>query len=143
MTELSHLDAQGRARMVDVGDKDETERRARAAAQVTMSAGTLAAIEGGGVPKGDVIAVARLAGESWHRVQAICQRYVDLALARADLSSITRLAIDETSSRRGHNYLTFAADAEVSDRGGATFALADAGDDLKKPICFTTPAATP
>ena len=62
MTELSHLDAQGRARMVDVGDKDETERRARAAAQVTMSAGTLAAIEGGGVPKGDVIAVARLAG---------------------------------------------------------------------------------
>jgi transposase len=58
-------------------------------------------------------AVARLAGESWHRVQAICQRYVDLALARADLSSITRLAIDETSSRRGHNYLTFAADAEA------------------------------
>jgi len=58
-------------------------------------------------------AVARLAGESWHRVQAICQRYVDLALARADLSRITRLAIDETSSRRGHNYLTFAADAEA------------------------------
>jgi transposase len=58
-------------------------------------------------------AVARLAGESWHRVQAICQRYVGLALARADLSNITRLAIDETSSRRGHNYLTFAADAEA------------------------------
>ena len=58
-------------------------------------------------------AVARLAGESWHRVQAICQRYVDLALARADLSRVTRLAIDETSSRRGHNYLTFAADAEA------------------------------
>ena len=59
MTELSHLDAQGRARMVDVGDKDETERRARAAAQVTMSAGTLAAIEGGGVPKGDVWPASR------------------------------------------------------------------------------------
>jgi transposase len=58
-------------------------------------------------------AVARLAGESWHRVQAICQRYVDLALAKADLSRVTRLAIDETSSRRGHNYLTFAADAEA------------------------------
>jgi transposase len=58
-------------------------------------------------------AVARLAGESWHRVQAICQRYVDLALAKADLSSLTKLAIDETSSRRGHNYLTFAADAEA------------------------------
>jgi len=62
MTELSHLDAQGRARMVDVGDKDETERRARAEALVTMSAETLAAVESGGVPKGDVIAVARLAG---------------------------------------------------------------------------------
>jgi cyclic pyranopterin monophosphate synthase len=62
MTELSHLDAQGRARMVDVGDKDETERRARAEGLVTMSAATLAAVEGGGVPKGDVIAVARLAG---------------------------------------------------------------------------------
>lgn len=58
-------------------------------------------------------AVARLVGESWHRVQAICQRYVDLALATADLSCVTRLAIDETSSRRGHNYLTFAADAEA------------------------------
>jgi cyclic pyranopterin monophosphate synthase len=62
MTELSHLDEQGRARMVDVGDKEETERRARAEARVTMSAETLAAIEGGGMPKGDVIAVARLAG---------------------------------------------------------------------------------
>lgn len=58
-------------------------------------------------------AVARMVGESWHRVQAICQRYVDLALAKADLSNLTMLAIDETSSRRGHNYLTFAADAEA------------------------------
>ena len=56
-------------------------------------------------------AVARIVGESWHRVQAICQRYVELALARADLSNVTMLAMDETSSRRGHNYLTFAADA--------------------------------
>ena len=58
-------------------------------------------------------AVARMAGETWHRVHAICRRYVDLALAKADLSGLTMLAIDETSSRRGHNYLTFAADAEV------------------------------
>ncbi len=58
-------------------------------------------------------AVARLVGESWHRVEAICERYVELALAKADLSGLTALAIDETSSRRGHNYLTFAADAEA------------------------------
>jgi len=56
-------------------------------------------------------AVARLVNQSWHRVHAICSRYVDLALAEADLSAVTAVAIDETSSRRGHNYLTIAADA--------------------------------
>jgi transposase len=58
-------------------------------------------------------AVARLVGESWHRVEAICERYVELALEKADLSKLTMLAFDETSCRRGHNYLTFAADAEA------------------------------
>ncbi len=58
-------------------------------------------------------AVARMVGESWNRVQAICQRYVELALVQADLSNVAMLAMDETSSRRGHNYLTFAADAEA------------------------------
>lgn len=57
-------------------------------------------------------AVARTVGESWHRVHAICARYVELAVAEADLSEVTTLAIDETSCRRGHNYLTLAADAE-------------------------------
>ena len=40
-------------------------------------------------------AVARLVGESWHRVMAMCDRYVELALAKADLSKLTMLAIDE------------------------------------------------
>jgi transposase len=57
-------------------------------------------------------AVAKLVGCSWHRVHAICSRYVDLALAEADLSSVTAVAIDETSCRRGHDYLTIAADIE-------------------------------
>jgi transposase len=57
-------------------------------------------------------AVAKLVGLSWHRVHAICSRYVDLALAEADLSAVTAVAIDETSCRRGHNYLTIAADTE-------------------------------
>jgi hypothetical protein len=57
-------------------------------------------------------AVAKLVGCSWHRVHAICSRYVDLALAEADLSAMTAVAIDETSCRRGHNYLTIAADME-------------------------------
>jgi transposase len=57
-------------------------------------------------------AVAKLVGESWHRVHAICLRYVDLALAEADLSEVAAVAIDETSCRRGHNYLTIAADMD-------------------------------
>lgn len=56
-------------------------------------------------------AVARTVGESWHRVQAICRRYVELAITEIDLSDMTTVAIDETSSTRGHNYLTLVADA--------------------------------
>src|SRR6516162_7646482 len=58
-------------------------------------------------------AVARTIGESWHRVHAICRRYVDLALAEADLSAHSSIAIDETSYRRGHSYLTLVADADA------------------------------
>ena len=60
--ELSHLDERGRAAMVDVGAKDETERVARAEAAVLMAPETLAIIVDEAAPKGDVIAVARLAG---------------------------------------------------------------------------------
>ena len=59
---FSHLDAEGRARMVDVGDKDETRRRAVARAKVMMSSETVVALSEGVTPKGDVLAVARLAG---------------------------------------------------------------------------------
>ncbi|GAB5097605.1 hypothetical protein YK56LOC_33210 [Caballeronia sp. HLA56] len=55
-------------------------------------------------------AVARAVNLSWHRVHAICSRYVELALAGADLSEVKAVAIDETSYRRGHEYLTLVAD---------------------------------
>ena len=58
-------------------------------------------------------AVARTVGESWHRVYAICERYVELAQAESDLSDMTAAAVDETSYRRGHNYLTLVADADA------------------------------
>jgi transposase len=56
-------------------------------------------------------AVARIVGESAHRVMAVCERYVQIALGLADLSNVTALAIDETSRARGHDYITLAADA--------------------------------
>jgi cyclic pyranopterin phosphate synthase len=59
---FSHLDAEGRARMVDVGGKDVTQRSARAAGSVIMSPGTLALLVAGELPKGEVLAVARVAG---------------------------------------------------------------------------------
>ena len=59
---LSHLDEQGRARMVDVGEKADTERVAVARGEILMRAETLALIRGGGLEKGDVLAVARVAG---------------------------------------------------------------------------------
>lgn len=58
-------------------------------------------------------AVARIVGLSAHRVQALCGRYVSLALAQADFSEVTSLAIDETSRRRGQDYVTLAADAQA------------------------------
>lgn len=57
-------------------------------------------------------AVARLVKLSWHRVAAICERYVDLAVAAADFSEVARLAVDETSRARGHDYITLFADAD-------------------------------
>lgn len=59
---LTHLDEQGRARMVDVGAKDVTERVCTARAEVRMARATLDAITSGRAPKGDVFATARLAG---------------------------------------------------------------------------------
>ena len=56
-------------------------------------------------------AVARIVGESAHRVTAVCERYVEIALGLADFSEVKALAIDETSRARGHDYITLAADA--------------------------------
>ncbi len=59
---LTHLDAQGRAQMVDVGAKIETQREAIARGSVRMAPTTLQLIMDGELPKGDVLAVARVAG---------------------------------------------------------------------------------
>ena len=59
---LSHIDADGKAVMVDVSDKDITQRVATATGSVIMEPETLQLIEEGGVKKGDVLSVARLAG---------------------------------------------------------------------------------
>ena len=62
MSELSHINSSGEARMVDVGQKDTTEREAVAKGRVVMKPGTLEQIRTAGLKKGDVLAVARVAG---------------------------------------------------------------------------------
>jgi cyclic pyranopterin phosphate synthase len=59
---LSHLDAAGQARMVDVSGKDVSARSARASGRVLLSGAAVAALRAGEVPKGDALAVARIAG---------------------------------------------------------------------------------
>jgi cyclic pyranopterin phosphate synthase len=60
--ELTHLDSQGRARMVDVGEKPVTAREAVAEGFITLAAATVRAISTGTVPKGEVLGTARIAG---------------------------------------------------------------------------------
>jgi cyclic pyranopterin phosphate synthase len=62
MADLTHLDDSGAARMVDVSAKPESERRAVASGRIAMARAAAAAIGAGDVPKGDVLAAARIAG---------------------------------------------------------------------------------
>ena len=59
---LTHIDTDGRAHMVDVADKADTKRMAKACGLITLSPATLAAIAEGRTKKGDVLSVAELAG---------------------------------------------------------------------------------
>jgi cyclic pyranopterin phosphate synthase len=59
---LSHVDAAGRAKMVDVTEKDDTKRQATAGGRITMRRETLALIQQNGLPKGDVLGLAQVAG---------------------------------------------------------------------------------
>ena len=62
MNDFTHFNDQGRAKMVDVGEKDKTVRKAVAGARVLVSAETFALIKSGGMKKGDVLTVAQIAG---------------------------------------------------------------------------------
>ena len=63
MTQLSHVDDQGRVRMVDTGNKEITTRHAVASARVLMTSATVSALREHRTPKGDPLEAARLAGE--------------------------------------------------------------------------------
>ena len=92
---LSHVDARGRARMVDVGDKPVTSREALAEGEITMSPDALALIRRGTVKKGDPLQAARLAG-----IMAAKQTASLIPLCHPLL--LTDVAVDLTPTRRGY-----------------------------------------
>lgn len=93
---LSHVDESGRARMVDVGGKPETERVAVAKGEIVMRPETLRLIVEKGVPKGDVLAVAQVAGiMAAKRVPDLIPLCHPLLLTKVDVDFV----VDEAASR--------------------------------------------
>jgi len=105
---LTHLDADGHARMVDVGDKDITKRRAVATCTVTMAAATAEAVRSQSMKKGDVLAVARVAG-----IQA-AKRTADLI----PLCHPLMLSHVSVELSVGDDHVAIRAVVEVVDRTG-------------------------
>src|SRR5919197_878226 len=108
--ELSHVDAAGRARMVDVGDKAESERWARAQAIVRMAPETAELVARGDAPKGDVLGAARIAGvQAAKRTDELIPlahplplTFVDVEAAiDADAGTVTIEAEARTTARTG------------------------------------------
>jgi cyclic pyranopterin phosphate synthase len=110
MSDLTHLDGEGNARMVDVGDKPVTGRRAVARAVVRMAPETAAAVVAGDAPKGDVLGTARIAGiQAAKRTGELIPLCHPLALDHVDVDA----RVDA-----GAGTVTLTAEARVTARTG-------------------------
>ncbi len=93
MTQLTHLDDQGRANMVDVGHKEDTERLAIARGEIVMKPETLALIRAGQIKKGDVLTIAQIAGiQAAKRTSELIPLCHPIPLTKIDVD----LSIDES-----------------------------------------------
>ncbi|MCL4137226.1 UNVERIFIED_CONTAM: hypothetical protein GTU68_063367 [Idotea baltica] len=117
MSELTHFDQDGNVHMVDVGSKAITQRTAIVSGQVTMDSSTMTLIQNGGLSKGDVLAVARLAGIMASKRTAdlipLCHPIaidsVDLNLAKSDATTLTVTATVSSTGRTGVEMEAFTA----------------------------------
>jgi cyclic pyranopterin phosphate synthase len=111
VSDLTHFDASGKPRMVDVGAKAETDRIARARAVVRMKADTRRLIDQGQVKKGDVLGVARLAGimaaKRTHELIPLCHPLrltsVEVALATRDADRPDEGLVEVEATVRAHD----------------------------------------
>ncbi len=110
MSELTHLDEAGRPRMIDVSGKAVTARRAVAVGTIRLQPATLAMLQAGGLPKGDVLAVAQVAGimaaKETSRLIPMCHSLllsgVDMDFQCDDKQSLVRIAcVVRTSGQTG------------------------------------------
>jgi cyclic pyranopterin phosphate synthase len=135
-TGLTHVDAAGQARMVDVSGKDVTARSARASGRVLLSGEAVAALRAGAVPKGDALAVARIAGI------AGAKRTPDL-IPLCHPIGLHGVSVEVTVTDEG---VALAAVARTADRTGvemeALTAVAVAGLALIDMVKAIDPAAT-
>jgi cyclic pyranopterin phosphate synthase len=107
---LSHLDATGRARMVDVGGKRESDRYARAQARVRMSPETAVIVQQGDAPKGDVLGTARIAGiQAAKRTDELIPLAHPLPLSFVDV---------EAAIEAQEGAITFVAEARTTAKTG-------------------------
>ncbi len=116
--DFSHINEQGRARMVDVTDKESTHRVAVAEGTVTVSPETMALIRSGGMKKGDVLAVAQVAGiMAAKRTPDIIPMCHPLALSAVDIAfslSETEIRIEATVKCKGETGVEMEALTSVS-----------------------------
>jgi cyclic pyranopterin monophosphate synthase len=110
VSRLTHLDDEGSARMVDVGGKDVTDRRAVARAVVRMTPETAASVAAGDAPKGDVLATARIAGiQAAKRTGELIPLCHPLGLDHVDVQAVVDTAAGT---------ITLTAEASVAARTG-------------------------
>jgi cyclic pyranopterin phosphate synthase len=134
MARLTHLDEKGKAKMVDVSAKATTSRQARATGFVYMKKQTLRLIKEGGVPKGDVLAVARVAGimaaKKTPELIPLCHP-LNLTSVEVDLKTDERkgrLAIESKVSTLGQTGVEMEALTAVSAAALAVYDMCKAVD---------------
>ncbi len=108
--QLTHLDEEGRAHMVDVGGKPDTKRVAVAKGEITMRPETLALIQQGGITKGDVLAVAQVAG-----IMAAKRTYTLIPMCHPLL--LTHVAVEFTPDE-AENLIEITATAKTTGKTG-------------------------
>lgn len=136
MTEFTHLNAAGEARMVDVSEREVTDRASTAAGFVALNPDTVAAIRDARVPKGDVLATARIAGiQAAKKTSELIPLCHPIAITYAD---VTLSVVDDG--------VEIAADVRIKDRTGvemeALTAVSIAGLTIIDMVKSMDPGAT-